>query len=204
MINLGLEIGPTVALSPRLDWIQGRLGLAAAAVIQVQRDTPVLLLLLLAFSVEERNNCTQSHDDLYGVTRVAKIRQHTSRSRSNKSAIASAVLWPWIEENLDKTLGLEAPNDLDISLSLARIEIELLDLSEALNDLDISHCLFMMGGQRRLPAGIPCEQRDSGGARRKKSFLCGRSSTSYCLDHDHVDVIVMMLKKEFLSQAKQR
>ena len=55
-----------------------------------------------------------------------------------------------------------APNDLDISLSLARIEIELFDLSEALNDLDISHCLFMMGGQRRLPAGIPCEQRDSG------------------------------------------
>ena len=51
MINLGLEIGPTVALSPRLDWIQGRLGLAAviqvqlAAVIQVQRDTPVLLPL---------------------------------------------------------------------------------------------------------------------------------------------------------------
>ena len=66
MINLGLEIGPTVALSPRLDWIQGRLGLVApviqvqlaaaiqvqlaaaiqvqlAAVIQVQRDTPVLL-----------------------------------------------------------------------------------------------------------------------------------------------------------------
>ena len=85
MINLGLEIGPTVALSPRLDWIQGRLGLVAAviqvqlaAVIQVQRDTPVLLLQL-AFSVEERNNCTQSHDDLYGVTRVAKIRQHCSR-----------------------------------------------------------------------------------------------------------------------------
>ena len=141
------------------------------------------------------------------MTRVAKIRPHQQhgRSRSNKSAIASAVLlWPWIEENLDKTLGLEAPNDLDISLSLARIEIELLYLSEALNDLDISHCLFMMGGQRRLPAGIPCEQRDSGGARRKKSFLCGRSSTSYCLDYDHVDVIVMMLKKEFLSQAKQR
>ena len=104
MINLGLEIGPTVALSPRLDWIQGRLGLALAviqvqlaAVIQVQRDTPVLLLQL-AFSVEERNNCTQSHDDLYGVTRVAKIRQR-GRSRSNKSEIASAVLWPWIEEN---------------------------------------------------------------------------------------------------------
>ena len=83
MINLGLEIGPTVALSPRLDWIQGRLGLAAviqvqlAAVIQVQRDTPVLLLLV-AFSVEERNNCTESHDDLYGVTRVAKIRQQSS------------------------------------------------------------------------------------------------------------------------------
>ena len=130
MINLGLEIGPTVALSPRLDWIQGRLGLVAAviqvqlaaaviqvqlaaaamqvqlaaviqvqlaAVIQVQRDTPVLLQL--AFSVEERNNCTESHDDLYGVTRVAKIRQH-SRSRSNKSEIASAVPpWPWIEEN---------------------------------------------------------------------------------------------------------
>ena len=106
MINLGLEIGPTVALSPRLDWIQGRLGLVAAviqvqlalAAIQVQRNTPVLLLQL-AFSVEERNNCTQSHDDLYGVTRVAKIRQH-SRSRSNKSEIASAVPpWPWIEEN---------------------------------------------------------------------------------------------------------
>ena len=86
MINLGLEIGPTVALSPRLDWIQGRLGLAAAAVIQVQRDTPVLLLLLLAFSVEERNNCTQSHDDLYGVTRVAKIRQHTSTSTADPEA----------------------------------------------------------------------------------------------------------------------
>ena len=105
MINLGLEIGPTVALSPRLDWIQGRLGLVdviqvqLAAVIQVQRDTPVLLLLQLAFSVEERNNCTQSNDDLYGVTRVAKIRQH-GRSRSNKSEIASAVPpWPWIEEN---------------------------------------------------------------------------------------------------------
>ena len=84
MINLGLEIGPTVALSPRLDWIQGRLGLAAAAVIQVQRDTPVLLLL--AFSVEERNNCTQSHDDLYGVTRVAKIRQHTSTSTADPEA----------------------------------------------------------------------------------------------------------------------
>ena len=104
MINLGLEIGPTVALSPRLDWIQGRLGLVdviqvqLAAVIQVQRDTPVLLLQL-AFSVEERNNCTESHDDLYGVTRVAKIRQH-GRSRSNKSVIASAVPpWPWIEEN---------------------------------------------------------------------------------------------------------
>ena len=88
MINLGLEIGPTVALSPRLDWIQGRLGLALAA-IQVQRDTPVLLLQL-AFSVEERNNCTEFHDDLYGVTRVAKIRQR-GRSRSNKSVIASSV-----------------------------------------------------------------------------------------------------------------
>ena len=47
MINLGLEIGPTVALSPRLDWIQGRLGLVAA-VIQVQLAAAAMQVQLAA------------------------------------------------------------------------------------------------------------------------------------------------------------
>ena len=64
MINLGAEIGPTVALSRCLDWIQGQGGLA----IQVQSDT--LLLLLWPFE-SEKEIIAPSPDDLYGVTRVA-------------------------------------------------------------------------------------------------------------------------------------